>query len=75
MHVSCCEYAQSYMHAKEKAWEDAKLSPLFDLEAPCKEGVRAKAELSASGLIVECIPQHAHRALWQRLGVLLIPGD
>ena len=46
-------------------------SPLFDLEALYKEGVKAKAESHAAWLNVEDKLQPAHRSPRQRLEIHL----
>lgn len=57
----------------EEDLEGSRLWPPADLEALCKQDVKAKSEFSNVRLGVEAMPQHAHRVPWKRLRKLLAP--
>lgn len=52
-----------------------KFSPLADIEALEKQEVKGDTGLSNSWLGTEGVPRCTHRALQQRLGVVLVLGS
>lgn len=50
-----------------KTWEGPKCSPLADLEALCKQEVKAKTEVETAYPNAESVPKYSHRVPQQRL--------
>lgn len=50
----------------EKTWKSHEVSPLAELEALCKQELKAKAELSPACWNIADKSQHTHRGLRQR---------